>query len=81
MVKKGSVTITLEDYHALLESSQTALELKSNTELLIKELQVFLSFISSRSEVEPYIVEFNKQSKTSEIVINNGRAQIKFKDD
>ena len=52
----GSVTINLEDYHALLESAQKAAELRENTELLIKELQVFLSFMASRVEVEPYIV-------------------------
>ena len=76
MVKKGSVTIALEDYHALLESSQNALELKGNTEILIKELQVFLSFMSSRAEIEPYIVEFNKQSKASIIELDGGIAKI-----
>ena len=75
----GSVTINLEDYLALLESAQKAAELRENTELLIKELQVFLSFMASRVEVEPYIVEFNKQSKTSTIEMDGSIAKIKKK--
>ena len=75
----GSVTINLEDYHALLESAQKAAELRENTEVLIKELQVFLSFMASRVEVEPYIVEFNKQSKTSTIEMDGSIAKIKKK--
>ena len=79
MVKQGSVTINLEDYHALLEAGQKALELKGNTELVIKELQVFLSFMVTRADIEPYIVEFNKQSKTSVIELNDGIAKIRKK--
>ena len=79
MVKQGSVTINLEDYHALLEAGQRAIELKGNTELVIKELQVFLSFMVSRVDIEPYIVEFNKQSKTSIIELNDGIAKIRKK--
>lgn len=75
----GSVTINLEDYHALLDSAQKTAELRENTELLIKELQVFLSFMASRVEVEPYIVEFNKQSKTSTIEMDGSIAKIKKK--
>ena len=79
MVKQGSVTINLEDYHALLEAGQKALELKGNTELVIKELQVFLSFMTTRTDIEPYIIEFNKQSKTSIIELNDGIAKIRKK--
>ena len=75
----GSVAINLEDYHALLDSAQKTAELRENTELLIKELQVFLSFMASRVEVAPYIQEFNKQSKTSIIEIDGGIAKIKKK--
>ena len=75
----GQVTLSLEDYHTLLEASTKAAELRQNTELLLKELQVFLSFMATRAEIEPYIVEFNKQSKTSVIEINGGIAKIKEK--
>ena len=73
----GQVTLSLEDYHSLVDSAKKTAELRENTELLIKELQVFLSFMSSRSEIEPYIVEFNKQSRTSIIEIADGIAKIK----
>ncbi len=75
----GQVTLSLEDYHSLVDSAKKTAELRENTELLIKELQVFLSFMSSRSEIEPYIVEFNKQSRTSIIEIADGIAKIKKK--
>ena len=75
----GQVTLSLEDYHSLVDSAKKTAELRENTELLIKELQVFLSFMSSRAEIEPYIVEFNKQSRTSIIEIANGIAKIKKK--
>lgn len=75
----GQVTLSLEDYHNLVDSAKKTAELRENTELLIKELQVFLSFMSSRAEIEPYIVEFNKQSRTSIIEIANGIAKIKKK--
>ena len=75
----GQVTLSLEDYHSLVDSAKKTAELRENTELLINELQVFLSFMSSRSEIEPYIVEFNKQSRTSIIEIADGIAKIKKK--
>jgi thiamine biosynthesis lipoprotein ApbE len=78
-VVTGQVTLSLEDYHSLVDSAKKTAELRENTELLIKELQVFLSFMSSRSEIEPYIVEFNKQSRTSIIEIADGIAKIKKK--
>lgn len=75
----GQVTLSLEDYHSLVDSAKKTAELRENTELLIKELQVFLSFMGSRAEIEPYIVEFNKQSRTSIIEIADGIAKIKKK--
>ena len=77
----GSVTISLEDFTSLLEASKEADSIKSNTKLAAKELQVFLSFLCNKEDISKYIEEFNKQSKTSNIIINSGRAQIKFKDE
>ena len=76
---KGSVTISIEDYHAFVDTAINYQEKGSKTELLIKELQVFLSYMVTRTEIEPYVVEFNKQSKTSSIELNNGIAKIKIK--
>jgi heterodisulfide reductase subunit B len=75
---KGSVTISIEDYHALIDSNINAKELNESTKLAAKELQVFLSYLCDREDISKYIDEFNRQSKTSTITIQNGRAQIKF---
>ena len=76
---KGTVSISLDDYHTLLESAEKSLELKGNLDKAIKELQVFLSFLCTRENIERYVEEFNKQSKTSKININNGIAKIELK--
>ena len=46
-----------------------------------KELQVFLSFICTRTDVSEYLEEFNRQSKTSTIYIENNKAIIQLKND
>ena len=77
---KGTVNISLEDYHVLLESTSKSIELKENLQLAVKELQVFLSFLCTREDIEKYVEEFNRQSKTSKININGGIAKIETKD-
>jgi len=79
-VVKGSVTISLDDYHALIDSNDESLELKDKLSLAVKELQVFLSFLCTREDIEKYVEEFNRQSKTSKININGGIAKIELKD-
>ena len=76
----GTVTISIADFTSLLEASKDSSIAIDKTKLAAKELQVFLSFLCGKEDISVYIEEFNKQSKTSEIIINSGRAQIKFKD-
>ena len=78
---KGSVTISLEDYHSLLESAEKTLQIKDKFYTAGKELQVFLSFLASRGDLEKYVDEFNRQSKTSRIVFEGTTAKIEMKDD
>jgi len=78
---KGSVTISLEDYEKLKDIKDKAEELVANTKLASKELQVFLSFLCTRGSIEPFVEEFNRQSSTSIIIIENGRARIEIKND
>ena len=78
---KGTVTISIEDFQAFLESAERAEELKESTKLAAKELEVFLSFLCSKGNIEKFVDEFNRQSKTSEIIITSGRAKINFKND
>ena len=74
----GSVTISIEDFQTLLDAKVKASELNETTKLAAKELQVFLSYLCEQTDISKYIEEFNRQSKTSTIVIQSGRAQIKF---
>lgn len=77
---KGTVTISLQDYKKLADSSEQYIELKTKTTYALKELQVFISFLASRADLVNHIDEFNRQSKSSEIIIKNGVATIKKKD-
>tara|TARA_R110000787_G_scaffold259575_1_gene364882 strand:+ start:62 stop:301 length:240 start_codon:yes stop_codon:yes gene_type:complete len=78
-VVKGTVTISTEDYHSFLDASLKSLAVREDLDLAIKELQVFLSFLCTRSDIENYIKEFNRQSKTSEINISGSIAKIELK--
>ena len=72
---KGTVSISIEDYHTLIDASSKSLELKDNLQLAVKELQVFLSYLCTRESID------NKQSKTSKININGGVVKIERKND
>ena len=78
---KGTVNISLEDYHSFIDQAIDIKHKEEKLRLAAKELQVFLSFICDQMDMEKHIESFNKQSSTSSIEIINGRAQIKFKDD
>ena len=77
----GSVTISIEDFQALVDAKLKASETEDNAKKAIKELQIFLSFLCTRANIEDHINEFNRQSKTAKISIEDGRATITFKDD
>jgi hypothetical protein len=77
---KGTVTISLEDYSKLTKKNEL---LKNKEEYLYqtaKELSVFLSFLSSRENMDKYIQQFNLQSKTSKIKFEGNKAVIEFRD-
>lgn len=78
---KGTVTISLDDYHRLLKSKEQASVAEANTKRAAKELAVFLSFLASRENIAPHVQEFNRQSSTSKILLDQGRARIQFVDD
>ena len=77
---KGTVTINLDDFHALLDSAEKANEVTDNFKLATRELQVFLSFLASRTDLEKYVDEFNRQSKTSKITFAGTTAKIELKE-
>ena len=78
---KGTVSISIEDFQTFLKSAERNVEIRDNFRIAIKEMQVFISFLASRAELEKYVGEFNRQSKTSMIVFEGTVAKIEMKDD
>lgn len=74
----GTVTIPLKEFDKLRESSSIAGKQQERVLQATKELEVFLSFVCSRQNIEPLVEEFNRQSKNSTISMENGRAKITF---
>ena len=77
---KGSVTISINDFQSLLDAKVLASEVEDKFTIATKELQVFLSFLASRADLDKYIDEFNRQSKTSKIVFEGTLAKIEMRD-
>ena len=78
---KGTVTISIEDFQALVDSGERAQVFKDRFTVAKKELQVFLSFLATRADLEKYIDEFNRQSKTSKIIFEGTTAKIELKNE
>lgn len=76
----GSVTISIEDFDNLREAQSKADTRSLGLSRAAKELEVFLSFLCTRESIQIYVEEFNKQSRTSRINLDEGRAKIVFKD-
>ena len=74
----GSVTISLEDFKKLENAQDNATNIKEKTHQAAKELEVFLSFLCTREDMTPYVEEFNKQATKAKIMLEEGRAKIKF---
>jgi hypothetical protein len=72
----GTVTISLENYEKLKESMGKTEKMQVDMLATMKELQIFLSFICSRSNIELYVEEYNKQAKSSKIKLVKGRVTI-----
>ena len=77
----GTVTIDLKDYLDLVEHSHKTDTLRSNTSRAAKEMSVFLSFLCTRTDITPYVEEFNRQSKTSQIIFEGTTAKIELKNE
>lgn len=76
----ASVTISLKDFDNLRDAETKAEERNTNLVRAAKELEVFLSFLATRESISEYVEEFNRQSRTSRINLDGGRAKIVFKD-
>lgn len=74
----GTVTISLEDFKLLEKGSAQAQKEKTLLVAAAKELEVFLSFLINKIDMDEHIEEFNKYSKQSQIAIIDGKAKIKL---
>tara|TARA_R110000737_G_scaffold245467_1_gene256086 strand:+ start:344 stop:604 length:261 start_codon:yes stop_codon:yes gene_type:complete len=81
MELNGTVTISLKDYTKLIEVYPKAEKSRKNLYEASKEIEVFLSFLCTREDIEDYVGEFNRQSQHSSIVIINEKAKIKFNEE
>ena len=77
----GSVTISLKDFDEMRNQSAIVEDRKSRMQRAAKELEVFLSFMCTREHIQEDLDEFNRQSQTCRITIEDGRAKIVFKDE
>lgn len=74
----GTVTIPLEDFDELRNSSEAALEMKRKLSMAAKEIEVFLSFLCTREHIQVYVDEFNKQAVRTTIKIVDGKAKVQI---
>lgn len=74
----GSVTISLSDFEALRNKENEVKELETRLKTAAKEIEVFLSYLITRENIEEHLSEFNRQSATSKIFIVDGRAKVKI---
>lgn len=78
----GTVTISISDFQTLLEASNNADTLIKSTSTASKEIQVFLSYLHAQLDLIPHIEAFNRQSKKSKIIIEDGtKIKIQFNEE
>ena len=78
---QGSVTISIKDFDELRRAEEQASQKSDMMHRAAKELEVFLSFLVTREHIQEYVDEFNRQSTSSRINIDDGRAKIVFRDE
>jgi len=76
---KGTVTISLEEFDKLRSAGEVAEAKDKQLHKAARELEVFLSFLITREHIQEFVDEFNRQSSTSRINIEEGRAKIVFR--
>jgi len=74
----GTVTMTIDDYE-LLKLNATSGKLERTGILkAAKELEVFLTFLITRENIDEHLEEFNSYSTTCKVRIIEGRAKIEL---
>jgi hypothetical protein len=76
----GTVTISLEDFKALELAARSTAQEKELLKKTAKEIEVFLSYLTTKLKLEEHIEEFNKYSSNCSILVINGKVKIDLKD-
>jgi len=76
----GTVTISLEDFKALELAARSTAQEKELLKKTAKEIEVFLSYLTTKLKLEEHIEEFNKYSSTCSILVIDGKVKIDLKD-
>jgi hypothetical protein len=74
----GTVTISLADFESLRKQADSGGKITEEIVKAAKELEVFLSFLVTRENIDEHIEEFNSYSKRCKIKIIEGRAKIQI---
>lgn len=77
----GTVTISLADFELLKKQAESGSKVSEDIVKAAKELEVFLSFLVTRENIDEHVEEFNNYSKRCKIKIIEGRAKIQITDD
>lgn len=75
----GTVTISIDDFNELIRQKEKSLEIEIKFKEVAHELEVFLSWLCTRYEVNEHIQKYNMQSTKARILINDGKAKIEIR--
>ena len=78
---EGSVTLSLKSFDELRNAKEETDRKDEMLRRAAKELEVFLSFLVTRENIQEYMDEFNRQSSTCRINLDDGRAKIVFRNE
>tara|TARA_R110002020_G_scaffold199220_1_gene400629 strand:- start:583 stop:822 length:240 start_codon:yes stop_codon:yes gene_type:complete len=78
---EGSVSISIKTFDELRNAHEEAENKKQLLHRAAREIEVFLSFLVTRENISEFVDEFNKQSATSRINVEDGRAKIVMRDE
>jgi len=74
----GTVTLPLKDFDELRNSSKDTQDMQKKLNRAAKEIEVFLSFLCTRENIQIYVDEFNNQSSQATIHIVDGKAKVRI---
>ena len=74
----GTVTMTIDDYELLKLNAESGKVERSGILKAAKELEVFLTFLITRENIDEHLDEFNSYSTSCKVRIIDGRAKIEL---